>query len=103
MIEIQQPRLSPPPSHPPEKPAKDERLMQQAREFEAVFIAQMLKHSGLAKAISSDSGFGGDAFSSMLLEQYAEKMTEKGGFGLAEHIYNQLADREALNETDTAA
>lgn len=79
------------------KPAKpvDERAMKKAREFEAVFVAQMLKYSGMGKALSSNSGFGGDAFSSMLLEQYAQKIVEKGGFGLADHIYEQLREREA--------
>ena len=72
----------------------DPRTMEKAREFEAVFIAQMLKFSGMDKAISQDSGFGGDAFSSMMLEQYARKIVDNGGFGLADHIYAQLRDQQ---------
>ena len=68
----------------------DERIMEKAREFETVFVAQMLKYSGMDKAISQESGFGGDAFSGMMLEQYARNIVDTGGFGLAEKIYNQL-------------
>ncbi len=73
----------------------DQRAMEKAREFEAVFVAQMLNFSGLDDALKGDSGFGGDAFSSMLLEQYAQKIVEKGGFGLADRIYDQLKDMES--------
>lgn len=78
----------------PTPPAVDERIMEKAREFEAVFVAQMLNYSGMGKALSSNAGFGGDAFSSMLLEQYAGKIVANGGFGLADRIYEQLRERE---------
>lgn len=74
--------------------ARDTQLRDQAREFEAVFIAQMLKHSGLTTAIGGDSGFGGEAFSNMLTEQYANELLENGGFGLTEEIYQQLVEKE---------
>ena len=82
------------PVAPQEGQRVDERVMDKAREFEAVFIAQMLKYSGMGDALSKDAGFGGDAYSSMLLEQYAGKIVENAGFGLAERIYDQLKDRE---------
>ncbi|MHA7872233.1 MAG: rod-binding protein [Hyphococcus sp.] len=75
--------------------AVDARAMEKAREFEAVFIAQMLKFSGMDKALTQNSGFGGDAFSTMMLEQYAQKIIDNGGFGLADQIYEQLRDKEA--------
>ena len=73
---------------------RDDALMRKAREFEAVFVAQMLQQSGLSEAFSGDSGFGGEAFASMLTEQYANEIVDSGGFGLAEHIYKQLVDKE---------
>ncbi len=76
------------------KESIDPRTMEKAREFETVFVAQMLKFSGMDKAISQNSGFGGDAFSSMMLEQYARKIVDNGGFGLADHIYAQLRDQQ---------
>ena len=74
---------------------KDAELRKTAQEFEAVFIAEMLSHAGFEKAIAQDSGLGGEAFSRMLVETYAEKLSEKGGFGLADQIYRQLKDRGA--------
>ncbi len=92
MIKID-PLVTTPARAPESQPSRSEAAMQQAREFEAVFIAQMLKHSGFEKALTGNSGFGGESYASMLLEQYAEKITERGGFGLAENIYNQLIER----------
>ncbi|NJM35733.1 MAG: chemotaxis protein chel [Rhodomicrobium sp.] len=73
---------------------RDARLIENAKAFEAVFVAQMLSHSGLAEAVSANGGFGGEAYSSALIEQYAEKLVEQGGFGLAEKIYEQLLAKE---------
>ena len=70
-------------------------LRQHAEDFESVFIAEMLSHSGLDKAISNGSGFGGDAFSRLLVDTYADALTKQGGFGLAEKIFNQLKSDEA--------
>ena len=78
-------------------------LLAQAKEFESIFVAQMLTLSGLTKAFSSESNFGGDAFSSMLVDQYAEKLVENGGFGLTDKVYQQLVTREEKNDTDTSA
>lgn len=83
-------------------PQRKEQLMATAREFETVFVGQMLKYSGLTDALSGDSGHGGEAFSGMLTEQYAGELVEKGGFGLAEEIYQQLLQKEKTNATDAA-
>lgn len=72
---------------------KEEALRKTAREFEAVFIKEMLTHAGLDKALAGDSGHGGAAFSSMLVETYASNIADKGGFGLADQIYRQLKDQ----------
>lgn len=69
---------------------KEDALRKTAQEFESVFIAEMLSHAGFDKAIAQDSGFGGEAFSRMLVEAYAEDLSKKGGFGLADQIYRQL-------------
>ncbi|PQA87413.1 rod-binding protein [Hyphococcus luteus] len=72
------------------KAEKEKALRKTAQEFEAVFISEMLSHAGFDKAVSQDAGFGGEAFSGMLVESYAEDLAEKGGFGLADQIYRQL-------------
>ena len=87
------------------KPAvdRDALLRENAKAFEATFVAQMLSHSGLADALSAESGFGGEAFSSLLIEQYAAELVEQGGFGLAETIYEQLRMKDASHVGRTVA
>ncbi len=79
-------------SQPPDP--RQAQLQQAAEKLEAQFIALMLKESGVGKM---PEGFGGgageEAFSGFLLEAYAEKISEKGGFGLAESIFQSLLER----------
>ena len=84
----------------PERASRDAAIREQAEEFEAVFIAQMLKHSGFEKALSADSGFGGGNYASLMLERYAAEIVDNGGFGLADKIYQQLKAKEASNGTE---
>ena len=83
-----------------ESTARDDAIREQAKEFEAVFIAQMLKHSGFEKALSAESGFGGENYASLLLERYASEIVDNGGFGLADKIYQQLKAKEAGDGTE---
>lgn len=78
------------PSSPKTDAARDAEIREKAEEFESIFIAEMLSHAGFDKALSENSGYGGEAFSRMLVESYAEQLSKKGGFGLADQIYRQL-------------
>jgi Rod binding domain-containing protein len=69
---------------------KAERALEVAREFEAQFIAQMLTHAKLTDALSSNSGFGGEAMATMLINAWADRMADAGGFGLAPLIAARL-------------
>ena len=92
-----------PAAQTPDRAARDAQLRKQAREFEAVFVSQMLKHAGLTEALSgSESKFGGEAFSNMLTEQYANELIEDGGFGLAEEIYQQLLEKDQRHGSGNA-
>jgi len=72
-------------------------LLEAAKAFEATFLAEMLKNTGLGKSRESYSGgVGEDAFASMLTNEQAKLMVDNGGVGLAEHIFNSLAKREGL-------
>lgn len=65
-----------------------------AMEFEAVFLAEMLSHTGLGKTSDSfGGGAGEDAFKSLLTREWATQLTEKGGVGLSETIYQALLAR----------
>jgi Rod binding domain-containing protein len=78
--------------------AREQKLRATAQEFEATFIAQMLTYAGFAKSLSAEAGFGGEAFSSLLIEQYAKQISERGGFGLSETIYQQLKSRDSAHD-----
>ena len=66
-------------------------LRKVASSFEAAFLAEMLQHTGLnAMPSSFGGGAGEEAFSSMLTEQYAGLLSDRGGIGLAERIFEVL-------------
>ena len=65
-------------------------------DFESLFIRQMLEV--MRKTIHrEDDMLGGgmtqDVFEGMLYDEYAKKMAQTAGFGLAETIYRQLSSK----------
>ncbi|MDZ7627057.1 MAG: rod-binding protein [Parvularculaceae bacterium] len=73
------------------------RLDAAAREFEAVFIAQMLEPLFASVETPAIAG-GGESegfFKSLLQENYAKAFAERGGFGLADHVKAALIDIQA--------
>jgi Rod binding domain-containing protein len=82
---------APTPASAPDREAKARKA---ATDFEAAFLAEMLKYSGLN---AMPEGFGGgageEAFASLLTEQYAHLLAERGGIGLAEHVFEVLKQR----------
>ncbi len=70
-------------------------LREVAKAFEASFLSEMLKASGLGKSRSEfGGGAGEDAFSSMMVDEQAALMVEQGGIGLSEQIFNSLWIKE---------
>nr|WP_256365451.1 rod-binding protein [Jannaschia sp. CCS1] len=56
----------------------------------------MLKHAGFGEPRDDDSfggGIGEEQFSSMLRDQHASAISERGGLGLAESIFQSLLRR----------
>ncbi len=89
------PRIGPPASPataPRTDPDAAARKASQA--FEAAFLSEMLKYTGLN---AMPEGFGGgageEAFSSLLTDQYAKLLAERGGIGLAEQVFTVLKQR----------
>ena len=68
-------------------------LQERAQEFEAIFIAEMLSHTGLGEAIAQDSGFGGQAFSQQLIQSYADQLTQKDVLGIRRAIIEQIGGK----------
>lgn len=80
------------PARPTENKVEAEaRLYDVSTELEATFLFEMLKSTGLGKGRSEfGGGAGEDHFASLLLRQQAEAMTENGGIGIAEKIFDAL-------------
>ncbi|MBV7380420.1 rod-binding protein [Maritimibacter dapengensis] len=72
----------------------DARLRATAKELEASFLAEMLKSAGLGEMPSAfGGGPGEEQFTSFLRLEQARQMTESGGIGLAETIFEALKER----------
>jgi len=69
---------------------KDADLRAAAKDFEAAFIGQMLKFSGLGDALVKGGGEDVGAFTDFYIEKFAEDLAEDGGFGLQDKFYQKL-------------
>lgn len=79
----------------PQRATRRQELREVADAFEASFLAEMLKASGLGKSRSEfGGGAGEDAFSSMMVDEQAGLMVARGGIGLSESIFESLWARE---------
>lgn len=63
-----------------------------AKDFEAVFITEMLRP--MFDGIEVDKRFGGgrgeEVFRSMMIDEYGKAVAEAGGIGMADHIKAEL-------------
>ncbi len=83
----------------PTQAARAQELRDVAKAFEASFLSEMLKASGLGKSRGEfGGGAGEDAFSSMMVDEQAALMVERGGIGLSESIFQSLWAREFGND-----
>ena len=65
-----------------------QRLEETAKDFEAVFITEMMKP--MFEGIKTDGTFGGgkgeEVFRGFMLQEYGKKMADTGTFGIADHV-----------------
>lgn len=79
------------PTPVPKPQASAQQLRDKAKELEASFLAEMLKHASLGQPQESfGGGVGEEQFSSFLTNEYARLMANAGGIGLAETIFQSL-------------
>lgn len=73
-----------------------------AREFEAVFIAEMLNpmFEGLETDGLGGGGEGERMFRPMLVERYAQAIAQAGGVGISEHIIREMMLMQASVEQE---
>ena len=71
----------------------DAKARKTARDFEAMFLEQMLERvfaSTGEEGPLGENGSGGGIYRSMLVKEYAGGITKAGGLGIADSIYREL-------------
>ena len=77
------------PRRPTAEPAAP--ALRAAREFEAAFLAEMLKHAGFGEAPDAfGGGPGEDQFAGFMREAQAREIAAAGGVGIAEYVIRHL-------------
>lgn len=74
------------------KPMTDAQMMEVAKDFEAVFLAQMF--SPMFGDSTGNSLFGNeeskDVYKSLLMNEYGKTMSNLGGIGIASHVKGEM-------------
>jgi Rod binding domain-containing protein len=90
--------LAKPLSGPP-KPANAAQVDKVAKDFESVFVNEML--GGMFEGIATDGPFGGGPgeaiFRSMMIEHYSKTIAAQGGFGLADAVKHELLKTQEMS------
>lgn len=72
--------------------ARQEDIANVAKEFEAVFLTQMLSH--MFSQIETNEIFGGghaeDTFRTFLMDEYGKVLSNAGGIGITEQVQTEL-------------
>jgi len=81
-------------------PSNIDEINATAKDFEAVFISEMINH--MFEGVKTDSTFGGgqgeDMARSMMINEYGKSISERGGIGIAKYIARELIDiQESAN------
>jgi len=75
-----------------------------AREFEAVFIAEMMKP--MFEGISTEAPFGGgkgeEVFRSFMLQEYGKLTAKTGSIGIADHVKQAMIQMQEQANNDTS-
>ncbi len=81
-------------------PARLQKIDETAKEFESVFLSQMLQHM-FAGVEEADDWFGGghgeEMFKSLLIDEYGKLMAKAGGIGVADHIRQEMLNLQEVN------
>ena len=77
------------------------KLMEQAVEFEAVYLSEMLKpmFDGMQAAAPFGGGFGEDVWRSQQLQEFARAIARQGGIGLANTVARELIRAQEAHDT----
>jgi len=89
---VQPPERSTPASRPEGKKLDREKLKKACSDFEALIMARMLKQ--MRQSIPQNglpgNGPGKEVYQSLMDQEVAKKMSQRGGVGLGERLYRQV-------------
>lgn len=93
------------------KPAVDpkhldmKRIDETAREFEAMFMAEMLRpmFDGIKVNETFGGGKGEEIFSDLLLDEYGKSMASQGTLGIADLVKEQLIEMQSRAQEQSLA
>ena len=75
--------------------AQDKALFKAAQALETTFLAEMLTAAGLGKTSTTFGGGQGEVqFASFLVQEQARALTESGGIGLAQTLFEALKESQ---------
>jgi Rod binding domain-containing protein len=70
---------------------REDQLMAVAQSLEAAFLSEMLKSAGIGETLEEfGGGAGEDQFASFLRDEQAKQMTQAGGIGLAQSMFDAM-------------
>ena len=72
---------------------RNPKLWTLAQSLESTFISEMLSQTGIENSSTFGGGIGEDQFASFLTKTRADSLSQSGGIGLAQAIYESLAIR----------
>ncbi len=76
----------------PLDPATLAKIDQAAKDFEGMFLGEMIKP--VFETVKTDTIFGGgkgeEVFRGMMVQEYGKKMAERGGLGIAPYVRNEM-------------
>ena len=81
---------------PPLSPQQMESTKRAAKDFEGMFISEMLSH--MFEGLETDPMFGGghgeDMFRSMMVQEYGKKMAAGGGIGISAQLQKVMIEMQ---------
>ncbi|WP_120496232.1 rod-binding protein [Kiloniella sp. EL199] len=74
------------------KPKSEAEAMATAKDFEAVFLTQML--TPIFESLPTDGPMGGGSgekiFRSLMVQEYGKSLAESGGVGISDAVYREI-------------
>ncbi len=91
---------SAPVTAPPRPTASEAKADAAAKDYESVFISQFLgsMFSGIKTDGIMGGGQGEEMFRSLMVDQYAKSIEQRGGFGIAAHMKAELLKHQQASD-----